>query len=227
MTPETTLFGVAGVPETSAEEGESDHQEQRRRERWISRLRLPLWATPGSECAGRVVAVGAGGTSVKPGDLVSMLRENWTQQRTSCVRARNPWPDASRFTSCLRSRSTKSARPNVSGCGEAGSPARFWRPRRRRVPNGVAASSARSWARPAATRRDDPCLDAPAVLAHAGALPRAGLECLRVRPFLRGLGYADTSIPRCPGVDDRSDLRRPTRRSSAPIRAAFVIRLRL
>lgn len=47
-----------------------------------SRLRPPLPATPGSECAGRVAAVGAGVTHVKPGDLVTtMQRENWTQRR--------------------------------------------------------------------------------------------------------------------------------------------------
>src|SRR5437867_1673122 len=37
------------------------------------RLRPPLPATPGAECVGRVTAVGAGVTHVKPGDLVSPL----------------------------------------------------------------------------------------------------------------------------------------------------------
>jgi trans-2-enoyl-CoA reductase len=46
------------------------------------RLHPPLPATPGAECVGRVAAVGAGVSHVKPGDLViSMQRENWTQRR--------------------------------------------------------------------------------------------------------------------------------------------------
>ena len=46
------------------------------------RLRPPLPATPGAECVGRVAAVGAGVTHVKPGDLViNLQRENWTQRR--------------------------------------------------------------------------------------------------------------------------------------------------
>ena len=46
------------------------------------RLKPPLPATPGAECAGRVIAVGAGVTHVKPGDLVvNLQRENWTQRR--------------------------------------------------------------------------------------------------------------------------------------------------
>src|ERR1700756_6040081 len=46
------------------------------------RLRPPLPATPGAECLGRVIAVGADVTHVKPGDLViNMQRENWTQRR--------------------------------------------------------------------------------------------------------------------------------------------------
>ena len=46
------------------------------------RLRPPLPATPGAECVGRVRAVGAGVTHVKPGDLViNLQRENWAQQR--------------------------------------------------------------------------------------------------------------------------------------------------
>lgn len=46
------------------------------------RLRPPLPATPGAECAGRVAAVGEGVTSVSPGDLViNLQRENWAQRR--------------------------------------------------------------------------------------------------------------------------------------------------
>ena len=46
------------------------------------RLRPTLPATPGAECVGRVAAVGAGVTHVKPGDLViNLQRENWTQRR--------------------------------------------------------------------------------------------------------------------------------------------------
>src|SRR5437016_14305026 len=46
------------------------------------RLRPELPATPGAECVGRVAAVGAGVTHVRPGDLViNLQRENWTQQR--------------------------------------------------------------------------------------------------------------------------------------------------
>src|SRR5260370_29569171 len=46
------------------------------------RLHPPLPATPGAECVGRVSAIGAGVTDIKPGDLVINLeRENWTQRR--------------------------------------------------------------------------------------------------------------------------------------------------
>jgi NADPH:quinone reductase-like Zn-dependent oxidoreductase len=46
------------------------------------RLRPTLPATPGAECIGRVTAVGAGVTHVKPADLVITLqRENWAQRR--------------------------------------------------------------------------------------------------------------------------------------------------
>jgi NADPH:quinone reductase-like Zn-dependent oxidoreductase len=46
------------------------------------RLKPMLPATPGAECVGRVSAVGAGVTHVKPGDLViNLQRENWTQRR--------------------------------------------------------------------------------------------------------------------------------------------------
>ncbi len=46
------------------------------------RLKPPLPATPGAECIGRVTAVGAGVSHVKPGDLViNLQRENWVQER--------------------------------------------------------------------------------------------------------------------------------------------------
>src|SRR6059036_623532 len=46
------------------------------------RLKPPLPATPGAECVGRVTAVGAGVSHVKPGDLViNLQRENWAQRR--------------------------------------------------------------------------------------------------------------------------------------------------
>lgn len=46
------------------------------------RLRPSLPATPGAECVGRVTAVGAGVSHVRPGDLVvNLQRENWAQQR--------------------------------------------------------------------------------------------------------------------------------------------------
>jgi trans-2-enoyl-CoA reductase len=46
------------------------------------RLRPPLPATPGAECVGRIVAVGAGVSGLMPGDLVINLeRENWAQRR--------------------------------------------------------------------------------------------------------------------------------------------------
>ena len=48
----------------------------------IYRLKPPLPATPGAECVGRVTAVGAAVSHVKPGDLViNLQRENWTQRR--------------------------------------------------------------------------------------------------------------------------------------------------
>ena len=46
------------------------------------RLKPELPATPGAECVGRVIAVGAGVTHVKAGDLViNLQRENWAQKR--------------------------------------------------------------------------------------------------------------------------------------------------
>lgn len=46
------------------------------------RVKSPFPATPGAECVGRVIAVGAGVSHVAPGDLViNLQRENWTQRR--------------------------------------------------------------------------------------------------------------------------------------------------
>jgi trans-2-enoyl-CoA reductase len=46
------------------------------------RLKPTLPATPGAECVGRVTAVGAGVSHVKPGNLViNLQRENWAQRR--------------------------------------------------------------------------------------------------------------------------------------------------
>ena len=46
------------------------------------RLKPPLPATPGAEGVGRVTAVGAGVSHVRPGDLViNLQRENWAQRR--------------------------------------------------------------------------------------------------------------------------------------------------
>jgi mitochondrial enoyl-[acyl-carrier protein] reductase / trans-2-enoyl-CoA reductase len=46
------------------------------------RLHPTLPATPGAECVGRVTAVGAGVTTLKPGDIViNMQRENWAAGR--------------------------------------------------------------------------------------------------------------------------------------------------
>ncbi len=46
------------------------------------RLKPPLPATPGAECLGRVVAVGAGVSDLAVGDhVINLQRENWTQQR--------------------------------------------------------------------------------------------------------------------------------------------------
>ena len=57
------------------------------------RLHPPLPATPGAECVGRVTAVGAGVTSLRPGDLViNMQRENWTTRRRVAVADAVPIP---------------------------------------------------------------------------------------------------------------------------------------
>jgi trans-2-enoyl-CoA reductase len=55
------------------------------------RLHPALPATPGAECVGRVTAVGAGVSGLRPGDLViNMQRENWTQARR--IRAEDAMP---------------------------------------------------------------------------------------------------------------------------------------
>ena len=55
------------------------------------RLHPALPATPGAECVGRITAVGAGVTGLKPGNLViNMQRENWAQARR--VRAEDAMP---------------------------------------------------------------------------------------------------------------------------------------
>jgi len=57
------------------------------------RLHPPLPATPGAECVGRVVAVGAGVNDIRPGDLVaSMQRENWVQRRRISAEDAIPLP---------------------------------------------------------------------------------------------------------------------------------------
>jgi NADPH:quinone reductase-like Zn-dependent oxidoreductase len=58
------------------------------------RLHPPLPATPGAECVGRVAAVGAGVTDVRPGELViNMARENWSQRRRIKAADALPIPD--------------------------------------------------------------------------------------------------------------------------------------
>jgi NADPH:quinone reductase-like Zn-dependent oxidoreductase len=45
-------------------------------------VKPPLPMTPGAECIGRIVAVGAAVTDLKPGDrVINMQRENWAQKR--------------------------------------------------------------------------------------------------------------------------------------------------
>src|SRR5947207_2444473 len=57
------------------------------------RLRPPLPATPGAECVGRVIAVGAGVTTPQPGDLViNLQRENWAQRRRIAATDAIPLP---------------------------------------------------------------------------------------------------------------------------------------
>jgi len=58
------------------------------------RLHPPLPATPGAECVGRVAAVGAGVSDVRPGQLViNMARENWAQRRRIKADDALPIPD--------------------------------------------------------------------------------------------------------------------------------------
>ena len=46
------------------------------------RIRLNFPATLGAECVGRVLEIGPGVETVKPGALViNLMRDNWTQQR--------------------------------------------------------------------------------------------------------------------------------------------------
>jgi NADPH:quinone reductase-like Zn-dependent oxidoreductase len=57
------------------------------------RLHPPLPATPGAECVGRVVAVGANVKDIRPGELVvNMQRENWTQRRRVAAADAIPLP---------------------------------------------------------------------------------------------------------------------------------------
>jgi NADPH:quinone reductase-like Zn-dependent oxidoreductase len=57
------------------------------------RLHPALPATPGAECVGRVAAVGAGVTDIRPGDLVvNMQRENWVQRRRVAAAEAIPLP---------------------------------------------------------------------------------------------------------------------------------------
>ncbi len=56
-------------------------------------LRPPLPATPGAECVGRVIAVGAGVSNLVPGDLVvTMQRDNWVQKRRLAAEDLIPLP---------------------------------------------------------------------------------------------------------------------------------------
>ena len=71
--PDEVVFDVLAFPINPADMGFC---------RGTYRLKPPLPATPGAECVGRVVSVGASVRHVKPGDLViNLQRENWTQRR--------------------------------------------------------------------------------------------------------------------------------------------------
>ncbi|MDI1285678.1 MAG: zinc-dependent alcohol dehydrogenase family protein [Reyranella sp.] len=71
--PDEVVFDVLAFPINPADMGFC---------KGTYRLKPPLPATPGAECVGRVVAVGAGVKHVKTGDLViNLQRENWTQRR--------------------------------------------------------------------------------------------------------------------------------------------------
>jgi NADPH:quinone reductase-like Zn-dependent oxidoreductase len=55
------------------------------------RMTPHLPATPGAECVGRIVAIGAGITDLRPGNLViNLQRENWAQRRR--IRAEDAIP---------------------------------------------------------------------------------------------------------------------------------------
>ena len=71
--PDEVVFDVLAFPINPADVGFC---------KGTYRLKPPLPATPGAECVGRVIAVGAGVKHVKTGDLViNLQRENWTQRR--------------------------------------------------------------------------------------------------------------------------------------------------
>lgn len=71
--PDEVVFDVLAFPINPADMGFC---------KGTYRLKPPLPATPGAECVGRVIAVGAGVKHVKTGDLViNLQRENWTQRR--------------------------------------------------------------------------------------------------------------------------------------------------
>jgi NADPH:quinone reductase-like Zn-dependent oxidoreductase len=71
--PDEVVFDVLAFPINPADMGFC---------RGTYRLKPPLPATPGAECVGRVIAVGAAVRHVKTGDLViNLQRENWAQRR--------------------------------------------------------------------------------------------------------------------------------------------------
>src|SRR3954471_3959359 len=71
--PDEVVFDVLAFPINPADMGFC---------RGTYRLKPPLPATPGAECVGRVIAVGAAVRHVKVGDLViNLQRENWAQKR--------------------------------------------------------------------------------------------------------------------------------------------------
>jgi len=71
--PDEVVFDVLAFPINPADMGFC---------KGTYRLKPPLPATPGAECVGRVIAVGAGVKHVKTGDLViNLQRENWAQRR--------------------------------------------------------------------------------------------------------------------------------------------------
>jgi NADPH:quinone reductase-like Zn-dependent oxidoreductase len=71
--PDEVVFDVLAFPINPADMGFC---------KGTYRLKPPLPATPGAECVGRVITVGAAVRHVKTGDLViNLQRENWTQRR--------------------------------------------------------------------------------------------------------------------------------------------------